>query len=59
MKVPSEQVRKALAHQYGEEIANDLIANERSFRLKVKHCEYFTETDDGMVPQPGFFGVCE
>lgn len=58
-ELTKERARFLLEGCYIKEAVDDVIDNEKGFRLQTITRDIWTETEDGLVPIPGFYGVCE
>lgn len=56
-ELTKERTRFLLKGCYKEEAVDDLIDNEKGFYLRTMTRDIWTETEDGLVPLPGFYGV--
>lgn len=56
-EITKEEARRTLAGYWKEEALRDIFSNEKSFRLYTPVAEVWTETDAGLVPMPGFYGI--
>lgn len=59
IEISKEAARIFLRSAYEREFVDEIIRFEKSFRLVTNYSEFWTKTDDGMIPAPGFYGVCE
>lgn len=57
-ELTKERTRFLLANCYKEEFVNDIIDNEKAFRLQTMTRVIWTN-ENGLVPMAGFIGVCE
>ena len=57
-ELTKERTRELLARCYKEEAVNDWIDNEKAFRIQTMFRTIWTD-NNGLVPMPGFFGICE
>ena len=58
-EITKEKARQTLEGYWKEEALDDIFNNEKPFRLFTPFSYVWTQTEDGLVPQPGFFGVIE
>ena len=58
MQITKEEARYFLGGYYKKSFVDEVIEGEQVFRLKTPYAEIWTKTDDGLVPMPGFYGVC-
>ena len=56
-ELTKERTQFLLERYYTKEFVDDVIDNERGFRLQTIMREIWTETDDGLVPIAGFYGI--
>lgn len=52
-----ERARLLLERIYEKDAVDDIFDNDRGFCLQTMTREIWTQTDDGLVPQPGFYGI--
>ena len=58
-EVTKEKARDTLEGYWKEKFLDDIFGNNKSFRLETSFSEVWTESDDGLVPVAGFYGVVE
>lgn len=58
-EVTKEEAKRTLEGYWNKEELNRIFNNEISFRLWSPFAEVWTETDNGLVPAPGFWGIAE
>lgn len=58
-EITKEQARHILEGNWKEEMLEDIFENEKSFRLFTMFSKIWTMDENGLVPVPGFYGVCE
>lgn len=58
-EVTKEKARWSLEGNWKKDFLDDVFANGKSFRLFTSFAEIWTVSDDGLVPEAGFYGVCE
>jgi len=54
-----ERAQNILEGYYKVKFVRDIMKNNKQFRLHTPTRDIWTEDDNGIVPQPGFYGVCE
>ena len=52
-----EEARYFLEGAYIKETVDAIIDNEKKFRLSTPYRDVWTQTEDGLIPVPGFYGV--
>lgn len=57
-ELSEERARELLERCYIKDAVDDLFDNHRAFRLNTMTRTIWTETEDGLVPIAGFYGVC-
>ena len=57
-ELSKEKARNLLAECYKEEAVDEIIDNEKAFRLETMTRVIWTEKD-GLAPMAGLYGVCE
>ena len=57
-EVTEEQARLTLEGYWKEDFLDDIFKNKKQFRLYTPFA-YIWTVENGMMPMPGFFGVCE
>lgn len=57
-ELTKERARELLSRAYEKDVINDIINNEKGFCLTTPTRVIWTDKD-GLVPLPGFYGVCE
>ena len=58
-ELSKERARFLLEGCYIKEHVDDVMDNEKAFRLRTMTRDIWTKTDSGMVPMNGFYGVCD
>ena len=58
-EVSKEEARRTLEGYWKPEALDDIFDNEKEFRLFSKFATVWTQTENGLVPMAGFYGVCE
>lgn len=58
-EISKDRAKFLLEGAYYKYFVKDILKNGKSFRLQTPWREIWTESDDGKVPMPGFYGVCE
>ena len=58
-ELTKERAKFLLEGCYKKSAVNDIFNNERSFCLQTMTRTIWTQTDNGLVPIPGFFGICD
>lgn len=56
-EISKDRARFLLEGAYEKEAVNDIFDNNRSFRLQTMTRDIWTQTDDGLVPIAGFYGI--
>lgn len=56
-ELTKERVRFLLGNVYIPECVADIMDNDKQFRLRTPVRTIWTQTDDGLVPIPGFLGI--
>lgn len=59
MQITKEEARHFLEYAYIKTAVDDVIDNEKAFRLWTPFRDVWTMTEDDMIPMAGFYGVCE
>lgn len=55
--IDKEEARKYLSTTYDPEFIDTIIDEGKSFQLYTPYRVIYTE-DNGLVPMPGFYGIC-
>ena len=58
-EITKQQARDTLTGWWKEECLEDVFTNNKSFRLYNPFSIVWTETDAGLIPIAGFYGVCD
>ena len=58
-EISKEEARRTLEGYWKLEALDDIFDNEKSFQLWTPFSTVWTMDKDGLVPMPGFQGVCE
>lgn len=58
-EITKSEARKTLDGYWKAEALNDIFDNEKMFRLYTPFSVVETRSEDGLVPQAGFFGICD
>ena len=59
MQITKDEARIFLEETLDDfDTINDVINNEKPFRIHTSVRNIWTMTDDGLVPMPGFYGIC-
>ena len=58
-EVSKEEARRTLDGHWKPEALDDIFGNDKMFRLWSPFSIVWTQSEDGMIPEPGFTGVCE
>lgn len=58
-EISKEEARLRLDDNWSKEALDDIFNNNKAFRLYTGWRDIWTVSDDGLVPQPGFYGVCD
>lgn len=56
-EISKEEVKRLLGGWWEEDSIDKILEEESSFRMHTPYADVWTETEDGMVPMPGFYGV--
>ena len=56
-QITKEEARYFLKGAYVEEAVDDIIDNNKSFRLRTPYRDIWTVTDDRRTPMAGFYGI--
>lgn len=59
IEITKERARFVLEGNWKEEMLEDIFENNKSFRLFTPFSKIWTMDEKGLVPMPGFYGVCE
>lgn len=57
--ISKEEARQSLDGHWSDEMLNDIFTNGKEFRLFTPWAIIWTETEEGMIPVPEFYGVKE
>lgn len=57
MQITKDKAEWFLGGCYKKEAVRDIFENDREFRLRTPYRVIWTETEDGLVPVPGFEGI--
>lgn len=58
-EITKEEAQKTLEGWWNEKALNECFEKEKAFRLWTAFSEVWTETEEGLVPMAGFYGICE
>lgn len=58
-EITKSEARKTLDGYWKTEALNDIFDNEKMFRLYTPFSVVETRSEDGLVVQAGFFGICD
>lgn len=58
-EITKEEAREWLDGHFNPEQLDEIFSKEKAFRLYTPYAFVWTQTDDGLVPMAGFYGVCE
>lgn len=58
-EITKEQAKHYLEGAYKAQAVADIMDNEKQFRLRTPFRDIWTKSENGMIPMPGFYGVCE
>lgn len=58
-EITAEEARDLLSAWWKKDYIEKLIDDEIAFRLYTPFSEIWTQTDAGLVPQPGFYGAVD
>ena len=58
-EISKEDAGFYLTGSFNEGFVNDIIDNNKAFRLSTPYRDIWTVNDNGMTPMAGFYGVCE
>lgn len=59
VEITKEKAKDYLEVAYIKSAVDDIIDNEKAFRLRTPFRDVWTMTNDGMLPMAGFYGICE
>lgn len=59
VEITKEEARNILEGNWSEKFLNDIFDNGKCFRLYTMFSTIWSETDDGIIPPDGYFGVVE
>ena len=57
IEITKGEARHSLDGWWKEEALDDIIKNEKEFRLYTPYVDVWTKTDDGLVPMADFYGI--
>ena len=58
-EISKDEARKSLEGYWKPQALDDIFDNEKGFRLYTPFAFVWTQTEDGLVPIAGYFGVLE
>lgn len=58
-EVTKEEALRSLEGWWQEEALNEALEEGLAFRLFTPVAEIWTKDDKGMIPMPGFYGICK
>lgn len=58
LEITKEEARRILDGWWTKDSLQDIFDNDKTFRLYTPCVQVWTN-DNGLVPTPGFYGVCE
>ena len=58
-EITKDEARKTLEGYWKAEALNDIFDNGKMFRLYTPFSVVETQSDDSLVPEAGFYGVCD
>lgn len=58
-EITKDEARKTLEGYWKAEALNDIFDKEKMFRLYTPFSVVETRSEDGLVLQAGFFGICD
>ena len=58
MQITRNEVVYLLEHYYTEKAVEHLLDTELAFRIWTPYRVIWTKDENGMIPEPGFYGVC-
>lgn len=59
IEITKERARFLLEGNWKQEMLDDIFENNKSFCLFTMFSKIWTMDEKGLVPMPGFYGVCE
>ena len=57
VEITREEAKRTLEGWWQEDCLTDIFENNREFRLYTAYSTVWTQTDDGLVPIAGFYGI--
>ena len=58
-EVTKDEARETLEGHYKKEAVDDILDNDKAFRLATPDSVIWTKNEQGLVPMAGFYGICE
>lgn len=58
-EITKKEAKRILEGNWKQEMLEDIFENDKSFRLFTMFSVIWTMDENGLVPVPGFYGVCE
>lgn len=59
VEITKEDASRTLGRWWKQTFLDDMFERDLMFRLYTPFAEVWTQTDDGMIPEAGFYGVCD
>ena len=56
-EITKEEAKQTLEGYWKQEALDEIFEQETGFRLFTPYSTVWTQTDDGLVPIPGFYGT--
>ena len=56
-EISKEVARTTLDGYWDKDALDDIFENEKCFRLYTPFSEIWTQTEEGLTPIPGFYGI--
>ena len=56
-EISKEEAQHYLEGAYIKEAVDDIMNNDKSFRLRTPYRDIWTVTDEGLIPMAGFYGI--
>ena len=57
--ITKDEALRLLSGWWDEAALKDTFAKDKAFRLYTPYSYVWTETEDGLAPTAGFYGVCD
>ena len=56
-EISKEEAYNSLERWWNKEALDKIFKNNNAFRLFTPYCDVWAETEDGIVPIAGFYGI--